>query len=380
METSEHLRIAGPTDLIDSDQPTSTFANPWASRNCRILVYIFEFFATVQIAHHYMEQKMWVKLPAYLAGQERLPYQRRVLLMFILRPLHGLPMLAKVASRFSEGQFTGDSLVLALINITCMGLTGWIATRFYRKTSPDGQFAMLVYPVFLFCVMWTFTFNPTGTYPYDFPSLAFYTAGLYLIYVNHYKWLLLVMLVGSINRETTMFLIPVYLVTALFRDPLKRWTNLPWLKISVLALIWAAVKLVLSRCFVHNDPSEAVIHFGLNLPLLSPVHWPEVLDACGYLLPILWLLRKRIKDCTAAAGIYVFPLWFVVMMIYGFIMEVRIYGELCGYVATVSILLFDSYIQSRADPRANSRDRSAAIDPRPLKLKEISRASRTFLY
>ncbi len=107
--------------------------------------------------------------------------------------------------------------------------------------------------------------------------------------------------------------------------------------------IWLAVDLTLSRFYIHNNASELGLRFRANLNNLTPHSWPQLFGACGFLLPVLWCLRRRIPDARIAAYLLILPLWILVMFARGVLTETRIFGELCPLVAVASTLLLEAY-------------------------------------
>ena len=172
--------------------------------------------AGLQLVRFYVKTSdFYLKMPAYMAGHERLPFQERVLPIFLFRPmfhstfLMGLLVHRQGVSPWSKGPFYLLSLVSLLIAAVLTQLL-------YKRVSRHHTLSLIVCPLFLFCVTWTYVIHNEAnfSYPYDLPSLAFFTGGLYSIYQRRFLPLLLIMLVGPFNRETTLFLIGIYLLDA----------------------------------------------------------------------------------------------------------------------------------------------------------------------
>jgi hypothetical protein len=186
-------------------------------------------------------------------------------------------------------------------------------------------------------------------------SLGFFTAGLYCIYTRRYGWLLAVMAVGTMNRETTLFLIPLYIIdSCTSRDPelatsdrLRGRIDLrafPWLGALGLTATWLAIKVPLMIRFHHNDSTEDATHLWYNLNSLAPKHWPAILNVCGYLLPVLVLcFRRTIVPRRFGNYILLVPIWVGVMLLKGVLAETRIYGELAVFTALAGVLLVEQH-------------------------------------
>jgi hypothetical protein len=52
-------------------------------------------------------------------------------------------------------------------------------------------------------------------FPYDMMSVAFFSAGLCFIYERRFLPLALVVLIGALNKETVVFLVPLFLLDAI---------------------------------------------------------------------------------------------------------------------------------------------------------------------
>ena len=227
----------------------------------------------------------------------------------------------------------------------------------YRKVSQRHTLPALVFPLFLFCVMWTYVIHNEAnfSYPYDLLSLAFFTGGLYAIYEGRFFPLALILLVGTFNRETTLFLIVIYLLDAASRGSEAEesgvrgsysarrsgltFRNLPWFRAAILAGIWLAVKGGLAYYFRHNDQSENFVRFSYNSARLQIRLLPALLNLCGYLLPVALLYWSRIRPIRFGNYILVLGLWIPIMCYTGVLLETRIYGELCSWTAIALTLL-----------------------------------------
>lgn len=336
-------------------------ATPWELRRWprRGLYTLFAFAGYLFTRAHLLNTIQFLNLPAYLAGNERLPFQRRVLPMLILRGLDRITPLAWHVSR--RGIFAQSQLMyLFLLDLFSLAIATYFCMRLHIAAQPSSRYRLLVFPIFLWTLVWTFLIHTIFNhyFPYDMMSVAFFSAGLCFIYERRFLPLALVVLIGAFNKETVLFLVPLFLLDALgpvsfsqLRSAASQlhgpvdfdWKLAPLLKTAFLFLIWLAVNLTLSRFYTHNDPSELRLRFRENLHNLAPHSWPQFFGACGFLLPVLWGLRRRIPDARIAAYLLVLPLWILVMFARGGLTETRIFGELCPLVAVASVLLLEAY-------------------------------------
>jgi uncharacterized membrane protein YidH (DUF202 family) len=213
--------------------------------------------------------------------------------------------------------------------------------------------------------MWSYTIHidQNFSYPYDFLSLAFFTAGLYYIYIRKFIPLVLIMILGTLNRETTLFLIGIYLLDCAtlswantdesFRERFDL-NRVPWLRIAILCILWAGIKVTLGHIYAHNDRSEDYLRLHDNLRDFKPKNWPGMLNITGYLLPVVFILRRYIQPVRFANYIYIVFPWFAIMLCTGLLIETRIYGELSPLVAVAFVVQTEYYIVHLANSHATA--------------------------
>ena len=293
-----------------------------------------------------------MSIKRYLAGTERLPYQRRLLVMAVIRGARDLNPYRALENRMSGHIVAPGLFSYFLVDLVSLAVAAWFCQKFYRKTAPIGPSAPFLLAIFLFTMAWTYLIAPEGSvfYPYDLASVAFFTVGLYFVYTRRFIPLLPVMLLGTANKETTIFLVPLLLLDAAVQPNgtirFSDWKRLPWIKALALTAIWLLIKFALSRLYTHNDPSDEYLRYRENFPRLLPGKWPELLGTCGFLLPVIFVYRRQISDSRVRAYFLIFPLWAVVMIMYGIISEVRVFGELCSLVTVAAALLLDTFIRN----------------------------------
>ena len=310
---------------------------------------------TLQFVRFYSVSTIfYLNMNSYLTGHERMPFQERVLPIFFMEPLfRSYWVMHSVAH--TNGAFTPERGPFYALSLIALLIAGVFVQKLYRALTQTGMLYFLVYPLFLFACMWSYVIHIEAnfSYPYDMPSVAFFAAGLYFIYTRKFIPLLIVMFFGTLNRETTLFLIGIYIIDAAsvsdsttstgFRDRFA-FSQVSWLRVSALVVAWLAIKLTLAHIFAHNDESENFVRIASNFRRLTPRLWPSVLNICGYLVPIVWFLRKNIAPVRFANYLYILPFWFATMFYTGVIVETRIYGELCSFVAVALVLISERYI------------------------------------
>jgi|LAHU01.1.fsa_nt_gb hypothetical protein len=190
-------------------------------------------------------------------------------------------------------------------------------------------------------------------YPSDFPSLLFFTLGLVLLRRRRWGWFYPLFVVATFNRETTLFLTVVYLLTAWGTEP-RRSVGM---HLRLQLILWIAAKAALFAAYRGNPGSELVqAHVRQNLEFLSnPRAWPLFFSNLGYLwLPVL-LFRRRIPDrFLRRAALAVYP-YAIGMFLVGNMYELRIYGELIPLVLPAFLLLVRELAEEEAPPPGEGR-------------------------
>ncbi len=313
---------------------------------------------TLQFLRVYIySTRFYLRLPDYLSGHERLPFQMRILPVAFLDLFYKVPWVMNHIMTHAQGAFSPQSGPFFFLSLFSLAACAYFILKLYKAVSRTGNLSVLVYPFFLVAVMLTYGnhLEQNYSYPYDFAAIAFFTAGLCFIYTRQFLPLVAVMILGTLNRETTLFLIGVYMLDAATLEnparsdnaqPLPIWKRvslpqIPWVRVVLLIGIWVGIKLTLTHLFGHNDRSEDYPRLKENLARISPRLIPAMLNLCGYLLPVVWVMRRWVRPTRFGNYIYILPLWLAVMFNTGIIVEVRIYGELCGYAAVACVLLLE---------------------------------------
>ncbi len=253
-----------------------------------------------------------------------------------------------------------------LLSILALAAVVFFCQRLYNALTTTRRLAFLVFPVLLSALLWTYILHPEAnfSYPYDLLSLALFTAGIDAIYRRQFLPLVLIMVVGTLNRETTLFLVGIFLLdaatvetaspTASLRDRF-RLSHLPWARALLLLLLWTAIELGLAHLFAQNDRTEVYNRASENLRrLVNPHFWAAYLNVCGYLIPFVILFRSRIRPPRFGNYVYILAPWFAIMFFRGVLFETRIYGELCAFAAVAMVLLLEDSIAAPHDQLANT--------------------------
>jgi hypothetical protein len=108
-----------------------------------------------------------------------------------------------------------------------------------------------------------------------------------------------------------------------------------------LALFWGGWQIFLRHVFAGNA-SEFYPRIDWNVKsLLFPQAWPQLMSACGYLLVFVVVMRRRIRDPRLEAWLWLLPIWFGFMFVYGILIETRVFGELIPLIVCATVLIVE---------------------------------------
>lgn len=197
-------------------------------------------------------------------------------------------------------------------------------------------------------------------YPYDIPSLTFFTAGIILFMQRKWSWFYPVFILACLNRESACFismagfLLAFQMGDSKFADILKSNKKIIF-QVIVQAFIWLASRFILSFAF-RNNPGEffeqphsmfdfiarigsGETHWAMNNP-----RWFLTLFAGFWLIPlVLWKnLNGPLKRLLIIGLIYLSVLFFRSNM-----METRVYNELNVILSICAICSFIGYRQPK---------------------------------
>lgn len=169
----------------------------------------------------------YIDIPRFTHGYERLPFQTRLLLAPLFRWAEHSAFMVHYASHLAmNGYFFPQGIgpaevVEFYLDIPCVLIAGWVAVQIYRASSRRQLLGWLVYPLFLVLCTLSYILHTIQNFRfvYDMPSLAFFAVGLYLIYFRKSRLLLVALFaLATLNRETTLLLIPFYLLSECLQD------------------------------------------------------------------------------------------------------------------------------------------------------------------
>jgi hypothetical protein len=341
--------------------------DPLAQRPRSVLALLLNALASIHIVWFYVNRvQAHLNIVAFEDGRERLPFQQRMMMMAPMRWAHHSAALHRLAAFLTgvPGWFPygvrPEGIAEAVIDLFCLAVAGLVAQRIYQASSRTGLLTDFVYPLTLLMVAVNYCFLTIHAlrFLYDFPALAFFATGVYLIYFRFPAWAFaMLFLVATINRETTLLLLPLYAVAQYVRrtdapaagtTQRASWRGLWALRtlgvVLSLCAYWIGWHWWVTRHFAGNA-SEVKPRLLVNLGILvCPLAWPQLIGVCCYLWPFVFIYRRLVPDPILRAWIWLLPLWFGFMFYYGVFIETRIFGELIPLVACTVMLIAEELL------------------------------------
>jgi hypothetical protein len=325
----------------------------------RAMILFVSLFAAQQYT---IEVPPYLELRKYALGQERMPFQARELMRY--------PLLWAGNSEFLQRHTVGraglnspERLVMVLVSFVSILLSVWAAAKIDRMYWPKARVRLLPFAILIVIFFFDFYLGVPYSFPYDIPAMMFLAWGLYLVLTEQFWWLLPLFALATWNRETTVFLILAKAAVALSREGRWRLRALRMrdvLEIAVLCVVWAVITVALHHKYAGN-PTEAGTRIMSNLHNLSrPVLWPGILSGSAFLMPWIYWRRDLISAPRLRACVLLLPIWVLMLLCFGQILEVRIYGDIAVFIAVCAAAILRAELSGDAERGVREENAAAA--------------------
>ncbi|RSL16794.1 hypothetical protein EDE15_2319 [Edaphobacter aggregans] len=323
---------------------------PSRSRAVSIYLYCFYFFASLQFLRSYFViDSSYLDVLKYEAGSERMPYQARILMSFLMRHAGTNRLIVKAAGVMGAPLHSPETFSIFLVNLFALALLVWVVRAFYLKIAPSGQLSWLPYALVLWMMAVTYIvrFQEAIYFPYDLLAAALFTLCVYLCYARRYLLLVPVFVLASFNRETIILVVPLILLNI---ETLPRISRRQWKEPAVavmLVCIWFLIYRSLNHLYAHNA-SESFSRIHSNLMVLrNPMQWSQIASACGFLLAAPFVFWRQMRNLRLRRYSLIIPVWIAIIFCVGLLGESRVFGELIGFLAVYCTVLFESTYVTR---------------------------------
>jgi len=266
-----------------------------------------------------------------VAGAAYTPYQYRVLLPALVR--------AGEAAHLIQPGSRAEHAAFDLMEQIFLFLLAFVFRRYLLLFIPDHVVASVL--ALSIYVILPFNYFNYFFYPYDIPGVVFFTLGLILIRNQNWRLFYPVFVLATFNRETSIFL-TVAVALALFDKVSPRTLAL---LIGSQLVIWIAIKAALWM-FYRDNPSHGVglyvFQFKVNVATFReiPLKAFAALSTWGalWIAGLMWY--RRIDDPFLRRNLWIVPLFMLAMLVVGFVIEVRIYGEVLPIIVAAFWVTF----------------------------------------
>ena len=259
------------------------------------------------------------------------PFQFRLLIPILFMPFQSLP----------------QKPLLMLLNTAFVYLTVLFFFLFINRMLKNSSVNYFLAPIILFPMAWYYILLNQSFLYYDMAAVFFFTAGLYFIASGNFKYLIIIFILGLINKESAVYLIFSFL---LFNYK-SIFTKEIILKTVLLGIIFIIIKGALTYIFRNNPGDNFEIGYYTNVFIFSNLFHEHVfmknlsLSFGGlYIFVILLFVTGRYKIFAKDfdSRFFMMTLSFIPYLIAGIYMiyftETRVYAELIAPVTTLFII------------------------------------------
>jgi hypothetical protein len=285
---------------------------------------------------------------AVMSFETAKPYQFRLL----------LPVLFMI---FKPLSFIPEKLIYTLYSVFIVYLLLIVYNRLLCKYFDSERSASLYSAVILYPMLWNYVILNQSFQFYDFTAILIFTAGLYFIAAESFKWLLITFIIGIINKESAVYLAFSYV----FFNYKAIFTKKVILNTFLLGAVLILIKLLLSFVFKDNPGATYEVGFSENIRILTNLFSNRIfMKNLGlnfgaiYIFVILLFVSGRWKKFPGKRLVFL-NLGFVPYLILGLYLvyytEVRVYTELIPMITTLFLVYLSTLDKLKLKPEIKPR-------------------------
>ncbi|MES2663116.1 MAG: hypothetical protein V4629_07420, partial [Pseudomonadota bacterium] len=288
----------------------------------------------------------FLNVESYVAGKSQTPYQYRTLMAWLAQPIVFLLNTLHIDSILSVRPPPFNNVTrVALMSLNLISIIVLInLVRFHLgQILKDPIFARLGSILILYVLPFNLINYPRSNYwvPYDLSGIAFFY-GLFLLGLyNQWRLFFVIFPLAVLNRETVIFVCGILFLIHFKSYPLKK----SMLILTVQVAIFVLLKTWLFYLFEDNPTDKgAKLYMNQIEPnldyLKNPMWWPALFASFGFLwLPVVKYF-KLIQVSSITTAIACFPLYLIIMLLVGQIVEVRIFSEYVPFFLVAALIIF----------------------------------------
>lgn len=302
----------------------------------RLITYLLLTCATVHcILAVFYDNYSYLNLHAYATGTASLPFQRRLLMIPLLRWAESNQLLQRMAVRYgmhtplTEPMSAAKLFCIILGIVLILGLGLW-TTYYARRLSVRRWWLIWALLLVILYVSYAARYEQALWYPYDLPHLVLFGLATVFILSNRPILFLLCVIPDVFVRETSLFAV----LLALF----VHYRSTVWRIVGAAGLVlWGLSRLLARELYPHNPYAWSAIPWHR---MLMPWHIPQVLSIVGFFWIPVWLAKRFLSDLQRRA-LY----GATALMLYAFYfanwMETRVWSEWSLLFAVLAAVEFE---------------------------------------
>lgn len=290
------------------------------------------------------------KIERLLAGRADRPYIYRALLPVaanLLSPLLDPRLAARIGAvaeralgenfflrRFDGAEYPSQAvLILVMMYLSLVGF-GAVAFQFLADL---GYFPWVRYLGAVALLLGTALFMQFG-YIYDFTTLFMFSLGLLLMFRLQWGAYMVVFALGTLNKETTIFLSLICVLYYWHRLSRRRLLGLLSIQLAMYGLVQGMLRFV----YRQNPGSAALWHYPDQVAAIKALALSDpfrlilmslILMMVAALIVYRWSQKPRILR----TGLAVLPMFLVLFMLWGYPNEIRVMLEVYPIVAILVV-------------------------------------------
>jgi len=324
------------SSTADSPQQAAGSARVGSWMERPVVFWVVALAASVQFAIVYV-RTVALEFPfdRYAYADVEYPYRRRVLMQWVLRAaLHFRSYLTYSSRNSSWGPVEICCVLVAVVSLlaTIAIARRWIQLLAGGRSGLEWLSLLVIWICNYHFLLAEIRFQ----LPYDLPSMAFFGLGCYAAYTRNRLLYYAALLVGTVNRESTLFLPLVFLLfsTSEAAPLLQTLRRIPlglYAETLLQFALWAAIYLWCVRSTGGSRDLPSLLAVNARM-ILKPVHWTTYASIFGFLwIPYVAYFR-RIGDARLQRLAWLAPLWAIIMFVFADPLEIRTHSEWAVYL------------------------------------------------
>jgi len=263
----------------------------------RLAIIILLLCATVHcVLSIYYVNTSYLDLHKYAHGTEKEPFQRRILMVPVLRWAESSRLLQAGAARYGVNvpqpePMTAAKLGCLLLSIVSLCAFGLWSTRASSQLGIRQWWLLWALLLAILYASYGARYEQALWYPYDIPHLVLFGVGTIFILTDRPLPFLAALAVDAPMRETSVFLIVLALI---MRVGSMRWR----IAIAASSMLWGLSRLLAYRLYPDGGHSWNGLHW---YGMIKPWHLPQLFSIVGFLWLPVWLGLKYLSNLERLA-------------------------------------------------------------------------------